>query len=120
MNCTPLQEIASQYSDMYKDVYGFRPRHAIDSWSEADYTKAIQELTAGLERRASTFEGREALREEGWWYNETDPELQRKAIAAAEARDAALRAQYSDEDWSVYWSNYVPEAAKMRKNWGVV
>jgi hypothetical protein len=40
-----LEQMASQYWDMYKDAHGIRPR-GIDtsSWTEADFNKEFQEL----------------------------------------------------------------------------
>jgi hypothetical protein len=40
-----LEQMASQYWDMYKDAHGIRPR-GIDtsSWTEADFNKEFEEL----------------------------------------------------------------------------
>lgn len=43
-----LYYIASEYSDMYKDTYGFRPKHDTTMWSYNDYVAAIEALVPAL------------------------------------------------------------------------
>jgi hypothetical protein len=40
---TPLEEAQSMYSDYYKDVNGFRPRHTCD-WTVEQYNDAMDDL----------------------------------------------------------------------------
>lgn len=50
-------------SDYYKEVFGYRPRHAtLDDELVAAYDVAHAEM----ERRRSTPEGRNRLRDQGW------------------------------------------------------
>ena len=47
---TGLEQAASIYSDMYKDAYGFRPRGInTDSWTEAQFNDALDELGRVIE-----------------------------------------------------------------------
>ena len=41
----------AQYSDMYKDAYGFRPRCDYSNWSLADFEKEFEYLGLEIERR---------------------------------------------------------------------
>lgn len=45
-----LQNLAAMFSDMYKDVYGFRPRDFItDGWTAADYERELALLDVALQ-----------------------------------------------------------------------
>jgi hypothetical protein len=46
---TVLEQYQSQYWDMYKDAYGFRPR-GIDTstWTESDFEKAFDSLAEAI------------------------------------------------------------------------
>lgn len=46
---THLEIVASIYSDIFKDVNGFRPRHDVSGWNEADFQSAINNLQEELE-----------------------------------------------------------------------
>ncbi len=47
---TALEQAATIYSDMYKDAYGFRPRGInTDSWTEAQFNDALDELGRVIE-----------------------------------------------------------------------
>lgn len=92
-----FNELASFYSDFHKDIYGFRPRHmalcACDYKHRddliqalADIREEVQSLKDYLNRKKETFEGREQLREDGWYIEETEPELIEKARLLAEKR----------------------------------
>lgn len=41
----------AQYSDMYKDAYGFRPRFDYSNWSLADFEKEFEYLGHEIKRR---------------------------------------------------------------------
>ena len=92
-------ELASYYSDFHKDVNGYRPRWIIgcaDGFTSVEELRAglvqiraaVDQLHADIERSKSTFEGREALREDGWLIEETDPAYLEAAAASKAERDA--------------------------------
>lgn len=88
-------ELGNLLSDYHKDVYGFRPRY---EGLYSDRTRMIEMLNgldAHMERMKETFAGREQLREDGWFVEETDPELAKHAEWLAREREAA-RKQYED------------------------
>ena len=74
---TKLQNLQSEYSDLFKDHYGFRPRHDTDAqWNDEAYLEAqIQGIIDSIEGMKATFAGREELREQGWHVEETEPDL---------------------------------------------
>ena len=40
-----LEELASEYSDFYKEAHGFRPRGVdVSKWTEEDYRKEFEYL----------------------------------------------------------------------------
>lgn len=43
----------SQYSDMYKDAYGFRPRSDYSNWSLEDFEKEFEYLGREIKRRVA-------------------------------------------------------------------
>lgn len=102
-----LLELAGHYSDFHKDVHGFRPSFSPECMN-ADWLNAqIKRLSDSLEQRKSTFEGREALREDGWIVEpETDPEL----IAKAKLSEIARINKYNE----MVDRLYSPEMAKDR------
>ena len=92
-----FNELGSYFSDFHKDLYGFRPRHmalcACDYKTRddliqalADVREEIQSLKTHLKEQQATFDGRERLREDGWYIEETEPELIEKARLLAEKR----------------------------------
>ena len=92
-----FNELGSYFSDFHKDLYGFRPRHmalcACDYKTRDDLIQAlanvreeIQSLKTHLKEQQATFDGRERLREDGWYIEETEPELIEKARLLAEKR----------------------------------
>jgi hypothetical protein len=109
-----LEQLATTYSDFHKDMYGFRPRHGAE-WTVEDYKKAMAEMHASIDRQQETFAGREQLREDGWCAEETDPELQKRAVWLAEERDRFKQERYGD-----YWDPARDaEAPRMRKRWNM-
>lgn len=49
-NAENLQNLAAMYSDMYKDVYGMRPRGFIsEGWTAADYERELADLDVALQ-----------------------------------------------------------------------
>jgi len=94
-----FNDLASFYSDYHKDVHGVRPRSmalcACDYPDHASLVEAmshLERLNDGLHRYVdsmrSTFEGREALRDEGWYIEETDPSYVNLAAESQALRDA--------------------------------
>ena len=62
--CT-TEELGDTFSDYYKDVHGFRPRHlAFDD--RAGLIQGLKDLDAYMQRMKETPEGRAELREQGW------------------------------------------------------
>lgn len=59
------EDIGNFFSDYYKDVHGFRPRH-IDFNDREALIKGIEDLDTYMETLMSTEEGRALLRSEGW------------------------------------------------------
>ena len=106
-------ELAQIYSDFHKDMYGFRPRHAGD-WTEEQLKAEIDSMHASLKKQEETFEGREQMREDGWWAEETDPVLQQRAVWLAQERDRQKAEYYGDD-----WRDHMAEAPKMRKRWSM-
>jgi hypothetical protein len=42
---TELEQLACEYSDYYKDAYGFRPRNDVSLWTAEDYKKQFEQLS---------------------------------------------------------------------------
>lgn len=42
---TPLEQAHCTYSDMYKDAYGFRPRHDVSDWTLEDFATEFDILS---------------------------------------------------------------------------
>jgi len=57
---TKLELLAGEYSDMYKDTYGFRPRGITAGWTEADYEREIDALIPILEASIAEEKERES------------------------------------------------------------
>jgi len=48
---TVLEQYACQFWDMYKDAYGFRPRHVdTAAWTLADFEREFEQLGAVIEQ----------------------------------------------------------------------
>jgi hypothetical protein len=59
---TALEELQSIYSDLYKDVHGFRPRHlSSEQWKNEDLiSKWIDDLSLELEAQLKDLKSEEA------------------------------------------------------------
>jgi hypothetical protein len=79
------EDLASILSDYHKDVHGYRLR----AWGEprSVLVAHLEALDQYMARGRETFEGREALREQGWHIEETDPELKQRAAWLKQERD---------------------------------
>jgi len=42
---TELEQLACEYSDYYKEAYGFRPRNDVSSWTIEDYKEQFEKLS---------------------------------------------------------------------------
>jgi hypothetical protein len=84
---TELDEAASLFSDMYKDVTGIRPRMDTESWTLDDFNKKINQL--GIELKAKMAE---------------DKVDQEKAIQEFEARiEETLEMGAKDRATAIRW-----------------
>ena len=103
-NMTQLECVQAEYSDFHKSFYGFRPR-GIDEkcWNSEEwlYTQ-MDAIHKQMERMKETFEGREELRENGWFIEETDPELAQHAKWLQEERDRKYAEMVADLDAQQY------------------
>lgn len=89
------------YSDVHKELYGFRPRHDFSTWTLEDFERANKELFEEAERTA------EARRDEweaskAYWAEEekrmaAEAEEYRQ-ITAQEAQDLREDQQYDEQD----------------------
>ena len=70
---TELDFLAADYSDMYKDTYGVRPRFDASTWTADDYQDAMYELAPILAARI-----------------EEEAAAMRTAVAQLEVRIASL------------------------------
>ena len=57
---TKLEVLAGEYSDLYKDVYGFRPRYDQTGWTEETYRGEIDALIPALEASIAEEKERES------------------------------------------------------------
>ena len=57
---TKLEVLAWEYSDMYKDVFGFRPRGMTAGWTEADFERGIDALIPVLQATIASEKAAEA------------------------------------------------------------
>jgi len=88
------------YSDVYKELYGFRPRHDFSTWTLEDFERANKDLFEEAER---TAEARKAEWEaEKYWADverrEAEEAEEQRRIAAQEARDLREDQQYDVQD----------------------
>ncbi len=89
------------YSDVYKELYSFRPRHDFSTWTLEDFERANKELFEEAER---TYEARKAEweAEKVYWADEEKrmaAEAEEYRLAAAqEARDHREDQQYDVQD----------------------
>jgi hypothetical protein len=86
---SPLELAQGDYSDFYKDVYGFRPGLPL---TIEDCERGMKSLSAVLSLREKSFAGRMGLRMDGWNLPpESDPVLAKYSewIMAEEERERA-------------------------------
>jgi hypothetical protein len=85
---TELEQAASDFSDFYKDVHGFRPRHYdFSSWTIVDFDREFALLSKASEREAA-FEA----------------EQQAQCAAAVEARISAnIAIGAKDRETAIRW-----------------
>jgi hypothetical protein len=58
---TVLEQYAETFWDMYKDAYGFRPRHIDTSgWTEADFEAEFEVIGREIKREAEALREKEA------------------------------------------------------------
>ena len=94
---TLLEQYACEYSDMYKDAYGFRPRNDTSNWTEDDFRAEFKHLGEIIDAEyAQTRERQERAS------HDFEMRIQSLMIAGAKDRDMALRwtheAEGSDGD----------------------
>ena len=89
------------YSDVHKELYGFRPRHDFSTWTLEDFERVNKELFEEAER---TAEARKAEWEasKAYWAEEekrmaAEAEEYRQ-ITAQEAQDLREDQQYDEQD----------------------
>ncbi len=106
---TELESLQSEFSDFHKAYYGFRPRYSTDAeWNSVEYLRGeIQAISDAIDARKATFEGREQLRCEGWYVEESDPEFAALAAQYAAEREAAYAAREAE-----YFASFEKPAAK--------
>ena len=63
------EELASIFSDYHKDVHGVRPRW-VDHTDRVAVIDGLESLDCYMATMKATPEGRERLREEGWYVEE--------------------------------------------------
>lgn len=102
MEMTRLESLQSEYSDAYKEFYGFRPRGTSPNvwYSESALEAELKSLYAEMDSRFNylkeTFAGREELREEGWYVEpEKDPMLAKYAAWLEAEREREYRELYN-------------------------
>lgn len=89
------------YSDVYKELYNFRPRHDFSQWTLEDFERANWELFEEAER---TYEARKAEWEsEKVYWAEEEKRMAAEAeeyrlIDAQEAREHREDQQYDEQD----------------------
>ena len=94
---TLLEQYACEYSDMYKDAYGFRPRNDTSNWTEDDFRAEFKHLGEIIDAEyAQTRERQERAS------HDFEMRIQSLMMAGAKDRDMALRwaheAEGSDGD----------------------
>lgn len=90
-----VEELQGYFSDFHKSFHGFRPRFATEKqWCDRNWLEGqINLIHDTMDKMKETFAGREALREQGWVVEETDPELAKRAVWLKQERDRAY------EEW---------------------
>jgi hypothetical protein len=84
-------DLCDTLSDYHKEVYGVRCRMFCEDESNREQVIAeLESLDSYMEIMRSTFAGREQLRSEGWYIEETDAMLAEQARLLAEQRDTEL------------------------------
>jgi len=117
-----LEELGSFASDYHKDVFGFRPRGAGLYSDRGALIRLIEDTEAYMEKRKSTFAGREGMRAEGWMILETDPELIQRSIWLAQERDATHRTlaeEATERGERVFWTESMAEEPIFRRAYGM-
>ena len=96
-----FNNLGDDYSDFYKDLHGFRPRGMALCACDYPNHEALVEAMSHLRRLVdglhnyfntlkSTFDGREELRSQGWFIEETDPQYISAAAELAAQRRAVI------------------------------
>ena len=88
------------YSDVHKELYGFRPRHDFSTWTLEDFERANTELFEAYAQESADMLA-EDTREEYWAdveHREAEEEEEQRRIAAQEARDLREDQQYDEQD----------------------
>ena len=113
-----FNDLGSDYSDFYKEIHGTRPRFmalcACDYPDRASLVEAMSHLKRqidGLHQYMdavkSTFAGRERLRDEVWYIEETDPQY----IAAAAESEALRKAERDRLEYECSWEYHLEQQA---------
>ena len=99
-----VEELQGYYSDLHKDLNGFRPRFAsADEWNSKQYlVTQVNLLHNHMDYLRETFEGREQLREQGWIIEETDAELAQQAQWLAQEREREQAEAMAELDATYY------------------
>jgi len=114
-----FNDLAAFYSDYHKDLHGYRPRDmALCACDYPDHASLVEAMSH-LQRRVdglgdymkameSTFKGREQLREDGWYIEETDPQY----IAAAAESEARRKAERARMEYECSWEYHQEMASR--------
>jgi hypothetical protein len=82
-----LEQLSATYWDMYKDVYGYRPRHVdFTGWSEQTFRGELDILGEMLHEQEAT-----RVEEEGIASHEFEIRLHNLMHSGATSRDMAMR-----------------------------
>ncbi len=81
------EDLGDYLSDYHKDTYGFRYRGAYD---RASFIAELERIDAYHTTMKATFAGRETLRCEGWYIEETEPELIQQALWLLQEREREI------------------------------
>ena len=88
-----INELAATYSDMYKDVHGFRPRNNISDWTEQTFHNEIDWLSKELQTQ---------IDEEKMYQSQNAADFEKRIIRTIEVgagdRETALRWIHEAED----------------------
>ena len=86
-----LEQMQTQYWDMYKDAYGIRPRHMnLEAMTEADFEAEFKILGEAIEREA-------AIRKESEFKAEVAFEMRVQSLLATGARDRGMALRWIHE-----------------------